>query len=135
MERAEQVLRDVQRAAEHGTATEEEVGEAERNLAEKEASLNRTKVEALAANSNLSAAEIESMRASGMGWGRIAKEAGVHPSVLGTGSGKSKGKAKGKGKSKGKDWDMDEDADDADDEGGKGNGNKNKGKGKGKGKK
>jgi hypothetical protein len=40
-------------------------------------------------------AQIEDMRASGMGWGEIAHELGVHPSVLGMGHSKKAEKQKG----------------------------------------
>lgn len=39
----------------------------------------------------ISAAQVETMRASGMGWGEIAHELGLHPSVLGLGHAKKAG--------------------------------------------
>jgi hypothetical protein len=78
--------------------------------------LDAERVRAIADQSGRSPADIQSMRNSGMGWGAIAKETGVHASVNAkgkgknspaddaiptdddTGSGKSKSKSKGKGK-------------------------------------
>lgn len=61
-----------------------------------EQKLDTARVEAIARESGRSPAEIQSMRASGMGWGAIANETGVHPSVNARGNAKSGGKGKGK---------------------------------------
>lgn len=61
-----------------------------------EQKLDTARIEAIARKSGRSPAEIQSMRASGMGWGAIANETGVHPSVNARGNAKSGGKGKGK---------------------------------------
>ncbi|ADU63613.1 MAG: hypothetical protein KUA35_16585 [Pseudodesulfovibrio sp.] len=61
-----------------------------------EQKLDTARVEGIARKSGRSPAEIQSMRASGMGWGAIANETGVHPSVNAKGNAKSSGKGKGK---------------------------------------
>jgi hypothetical protein len=61
-----------------------------------EQKLDTARVEAIARKSGRSPAEIQSMRASGMGWGAIANETGVHPSVNAKGNAKSSGKGKGR---------------------------------------
>lgn len=61
-----------------------------------EQKLDAARVEAIARKSGRSPAEIQSLRASGMGWGTIANETGVHPSVNARGNAKSSGKGKGK---------------------------------------
>ncbi|QGY40570.1 hypothetical protein GM415_10685 [Pseudodesulfovibrio cashew] len=91
-----------------GTRTERE--EAERDLeraegryADSQKKLDHARLEAYADRCGKSPSEIQAMRDSGMGWGRIAKECGIHPSAAGKGNkgkGKSKNKSKGKGKKK-----------------------------------
>lgn len=82
--------------------------EAAREVQESQAAYDTTKVKALAQASGRSESEVQAMRDSGMGWGVMAKELGVHPSALGRGNAdkgagaKGKGKAKSKGKGKGK---------------------------------
>lgn len=60
---------------------------------------------ALAAVSGVTQEDIEGMRASGMGWGEIAHELGVHPSVLGLGHAKQMAKAERSRSAKGFDAD------------------------------
>lgn len=67
-------LADAQAAFDAGEISAEE-------FAEIEAAIDSR----LAGISGVSVAEIGEMRASGMGWGEIAHEIGVHPSVLGLG--------------------------------------------------
>ncbi|AMK11228.1 hypothetical protein [Pseudodesulfovibrio indicus] len=64
--------------------------------------LDNARVDALALECGKTSDEIRAMRNSGMGWGRIAKECGVHPSANGKGQGKNKDKGMGKDKSKDK---------------------------------
>lgn len=79
--------------------------------------LETQRTQALAQESGKSEAEVRAMRQSGMGWGRMARDLGVHPSALGIGNAKAvktktkaaqkNNKAKGnsggsKGKGKGK---------------------------------
>ncbi|BCS87829.1 hypothetical protein [Pseudodesulfovibrio sediminis] len=92
------------------SGTKEEQDEARREVetakgryAEAVGKMDMAHVNAIAEECDKSPAEIQAMRNSGMGWGRIAKECGVHPSVSGKGKGKDKGKKKDKGnKDKGK---------------------------------
>lgn len=60
--------------------------------------LDNARVDALAMECGKTSDEIRAMRDSGMGWGRIAKECGVHPSA--SGKGHAKNKAKGNKKPK-----------------------------------
>ncbi len=90
-----------------GTATtqqkeeaEKELGEAEDKYAEAQKNLDTARVDAFAEQCGKSAAAIQAMRDSGMGWGKIAKECGIHPSAAGKGKGKGKQKSKNKGKGK-----------------------------------
>lgn len=135
------VLQDKEATEQEKTEAEKKLEEAEKNYAESEKKLDQAKVDALAERSGKSPAEIQAMRDSGMGWGKIAKETGVHPSALGKGKGKDKGKGKSKSKGKMKSEDDDDDdkkSDDEDDDKDKdeddddSKGKKNKGKGKGK---
>nr|WP_321258027.1 hypothetical protein [uncultured Pseudodesulfovibrio sp.] len=80
---------------------QEDVENAEERFTESQAKLDEARIDAFARESGKSPSEIQAMRDSGMGWGRIAKETGVHASVSGKGKGKSKNKSKGKGKNKG----------------------------------
>lgn len=61
----------------------ERSGKIEESLEEKERDLDRARAEKLSRESGTSETEILRMRQSGMGWGRIAKEVGVHPGMLG----------------------------------------------------
>lgn len=74
----------------------------------------QAKVTALAEDSDLSESEIIAMRESGMGWGKIANDLGIHPSVLGAGSGKD---------SDDDDTDEDDETFDTDDDDSNGKGN------------
>lgn len=68
-------------------AAKQEVEEAEQEQEEASAKLDDARADALAEQSGRSRAEIQAMRDSGMGWGRIAKELDVHPSAMGKGKG------------------------------------------------
>jgi len=59
------------------------------------AKLDEARVNALAEKSGRSPAEIRAMRESGMGWGAIANQTGVHPSVNAQGKGKNKASGRG----------------------------------------
>ncbi|QJB58258.1 hypothetical protein [Pseudodesulfovibrio sp. zrk46] len=105
------------------TATQEEKEEAEKKVEEAEAKyaasqkkLDTARVDAYAKQCGKSRAQIQAMRDSGMGWGRIAKECGIHPSAAGKGKGKNKDKNKNKNK-KNKSKYSDDDNDDEDDDG------------------
>lgn len=86
-----------------GTATQEEreqaeqdLEDAENNYAKAQKKLDTARVDAFAEQCGKSPAEIQAMRDSGMGWGKIAKECGIHPSAAGKGKGKGKDKKKSK---------------------------------------
>lgn len=142
VERARRALEEARRIG-NGDIIEERRREYQRSreqYRDAQQSLDEAKVDALARESGHSRAEIRSMRNSGMGWGRIAREVGAHPSVLGKGQG-SAGKGKGHpGKGAmmkhGRDYDRDdrsyEDYDD--DRGSKGKGKSKARGGRGKGK-
>lgn len=90
----------------NGSAAEKEearerVEEAERDYRRAQEKLNTARLDAFAEACGTSSARIQAMRDSGMGWGRIAKECGIHPSVAGQGRGKGKGRGKNKGKGRG----------------------------------
>ncbi|BDQ36814.1 hypothetical protein SYK_11740 [Pseudodesulfovibrio nedwellii] len=102
-----------------GTVAEQQqaqtnVENAEKKFTKAQGKLDEARVDAFARESGKSPADIQAMRDSGMGWGRIAKETNVHPSTSGKGKGKTKNKGKGKGKNSGNstyadsDDDMDE---------------------------
>jgi len=57
--------------------------------------LDNARVDKLAFECGKTSDQIRAMRNSGMGWGRIAKECGAHPSAAGKAKGKSKNKGKG----------------------------------------
>lgn len=89
------------------TATQQEKEDAEKRLedaeddyAKAQKKLDTARVDAFAEQCGKSSAEIQAMRDSGMGWGKIAKECGIHPSAAGKGKGKGKNKNKNKGKGK-----------------------------------
>jgi hypothetical protein len=91
------------------TTTTEQKEEAEKNLedaeieyAKAQKELDTARVDAFAEQCGKSPSEIQAMRNSGMGWGKIAKECGIHPSAAGKGKVKEKNKNKNKNKGKGK---------------------------------
>lgn len=81
---------------------EKDLDEAEDNYRDAQKKLDTARLDAFAEQCGKSPSQIQAMRNSGMGWGRIAKECGIHPSVAGKGKGKGKGKSKKKNKGKGK---------------------------------
>jgi len=90
-----------------GTTAEQEQAQqdvdiAEDKYAKAQKKLDTARVDAFADQCGKSPTQIQAMRDSGMGWGKIAKECGVHPSAAGKGKGKSKNKEKKKKKDKGK---------------------------------
>lgn len=127
-----------------GTATPEQKEEAEKkledaeeNYAKAQKKLDSARVDAFADQCGKSSAQIQAMRDSGMGWGKIAKECGIHPSAAGKGKDKSKSKGKknknkkNKGGEEDEGDDMDDDDEDDDSESkSKSKSKKNKGKGK-----
>jgi len=78
----------------------EDVEKAEEKYEAAEKKLDTARTDAFAEQCGKSSAQIQAMRDSGMGWGKIAKECGIHPSAAGKGKGKSKDKNKNKSKGK-----------------------------------
>ncbi len=75
-----------------GTPTVEEIAATEQKLAAEElnlASMEKVYTDAVAEGTGVVASDILAMRTSGMGWGEIAHELGVHPSALGLGHDKA----------------------------------------------
>jgi hypothetical protein len=130
--RAREVLNEVLKT---GTAEEQQQAAQEMNQARQEyqkaeKNLDTARINAIAEKSGRSPEDIQAMRQSGMGWGAIAKETGIHASASG------KGQGKGKNKSATEDDDSLGNGQGNDSDNAKGNGNKkSKDKGKGKGKK
>jgi hypothetical protein len=98
--KAKDILDKVMKA---GTAREREQAEkdlddAQNRYARAQKNLDTARLDAFAEKCGKSPAEIQAMRNSGMGWGVIAKECGVHPSTAGKAKGKNKNKGKGKKK-------------------------------------
>ena len=81
---------------------EKDVEEAAVKYEDAEKKLDTARTDAFAVQCGKSSAEIQAMRNSGMGWGKIAKECGIHASAAGKGKGKDKNKDKHKNKGKGK---------------------------------
>lgn len=112
VEEATQASDDVKKAKEVldvvlGTGTpaeqkqaQKEMEEAEEKYATAEKKLDTARVDAIAQQCGKSSVQIQAMRNSGMGWGKIAKDCGIHPSVNSKGKGKDKNKNKNKGKKK-----------------------------------
>jgi len=84
------------------TQAEKDVEVAEEKYAEAQKKLDTARVDAFAQQCGKSPGEIQAMRNSGMGWGKIAKECDIHPSAAGKGKGKSKNKNKNKKEKKNK---------------------------------
>lgn len=83
-------------------AAEQDYMEAEEAKEDADRKLDEARVDAFANECGKSSSEIQAMRNSGMGWGRIAKECGAHPSTAGKGKGKGKDKWKNSGSKGGK---------------------------------
>lgn len=119
---------------------EEQVEDARQDVRQARQRLDEARYTALAEEAGVSPNKVRALRESGMGWGRVARELGVHPSLLGKGSAFKDKAAKRGGKGKGmQDRDGMDDADDVpgdiEDEddvtqspGAKGKGRKNKDK-------
>jgi len=131
--KAREVLNEVLKtgSAEEQQQAAQEMNQARQEYQKAEKALDTARINAIAEKSGRSPEDIQAMRQSGMGWGAIAKETGIHASVNGKGQGKGKNKSS-----------TDDDGDtlgngaDKDSDNTKGNGNKkSKDKGKGKGKK
>jgi hypothetical protein len=87
--------------AEEQAKAEQDVENAQTRYNKAQKNLDTARVDAFASQCDKSPAEIQAMRDSGMGWGLIAKECGIHPSASGKGKGKDKVKNKDKGQGKG----------------------------------
>ena len=98
--KAKEILDAVMKAGttEEQKKAEEDLDQAQDRYARAQKNLDTARLDAFAEKCGKTPAQIQAMRESGMGWGRIAKECGVHPSTAGKAKGKSKNKNKGKGK-------------------------------------
>ena len=65
---------------------------AEHEHQELNAKLDRARIHAIAEAADVRPKKVRKMREDGMGWGKIAKTLGVHPSVIGKGRQKHKDK-------------------------------------------
>ncbi len=105
--RIERILGDVDKAKEilTGKPGTGDATRAQETLRRKEAELEKARVDAMAASSGVSRDKVAAMRASGRGWGDIARELGVSPRIVGVGDdGKDWRGNPGKGKGKKKGW-------------------------------
>ncbi len=103
-EKARQVYdraRNLGKPATEVKKAEEDLQKAEGSLREANVKLDTARVNAIADAAGVSPAQVQEMRASGKGWGAIAGELGVHPSVVNRGKGKKAGMSQdGAGKMK-----------------------------------
>jgi hypothetical protein len=83
MQRLQQGERELEEARQLGD--EEQIRMREREVEENRFQLEDSRVQTLSQESGVPPQQISQMRESGMGWGEIAKELGVHPGVLGYG--------------------------------------------------
>ena len=102
--KAREILDKVRRAGtrQQQQQAEEDLDSAQDRYARAQKNLDQARLDAFADKCGKSPAEIQAMRDSGMGWGLIAKECGVHPSTAGKAKGKNKNKNKSQGKGRGK---------------------------------
>lgn len=109
LSRIERILGDVEKAKEILTGkpgtSGTDVTKAQEVLRVREAELEKARVDAMAAASGKTSAQVAALRAKGQGWGDIARDLGVSPRVVGLGDGKRGGddddRGPGKGKKKG----------------------------------
>lgn len=83
LDRIERVLDDVEQIQRIMRDRPYEVESARERLHRAEAQLERERIHAMSAASGISRRRIESMRAHGLSWGRIAHDLGVSPFVVG----------------------------------------------------
>lgn len=110
--KAKEILDAVKKAgnAEEQEQAQKDLEAAEERYGEASAKLDEARVDSFARESGKSPSEIQAMRDSGMGWGRIAKEVGIHPSASGKGKGKGRSKNKGKSRKKNTSFENDNDS-------------------------
>lgn len=107
--RIERILTDVDKAREilTGTSSTGDVTRAKNILSQRQAELERARIDVLSASSGLSRDKIAAMRDAGRGWGEIARDLGINVDILGVGpdgkdlTGKGYAKVANKGKKKG----------------------------------
>lgn len=104
--RIERILGDVDKAKEilTGKPGTGDATRAQETLRRKEAELEKARVDAMAASSGVSRDKVAAMRASGRGWGDIARELGVSPRIVGVGDDGKDWRGPGPGKGKKKGW-------------------------------
>lgn len=107
--RIERILTDVDKARDilTGTSSTGDVARAKNILSQRQAELERARIDVLSASSGLSRDKIAAMRDAGRGWGEIARDLGINVDILGVGpdgkdlTGKGYAKVANKGKKKG----------------------------------
>ncbi|MBU1229988.1 MAG: hypothetical protein KKA55_14470 [Proteobacteria bacterium] len=87
LERIERVLDDVEQLQRIMQDRPHEVDSARERLLRKQAELERERVHAMSRAARVSERRVESMRAQGLSWGRIAQELRVSPFVVGVATG------------------------------------------------
>ena len=91
MERAKKAYEESTDSAER-ERRRQEYEHAEREHGEFNANLDSARIHAIAEAADVRPRKVRKMREAGMGWGKIAKTLGVHPSVIGKGHQTHKGK-------------------------------------------
>lgn len=107
--RIERILTDVDKAREilTGTSSTSDVDRAKNILSQRQAELERARIDVLSASSGMSRDKIAAMRDAGRGWGEIARDLGINVDIVGVGpdgkdlTGKGYAKVANKGKKKG----------------------------------
>ena len=85
--RIERILDDVEQIQRIMHDKPSEMESARQRLLKREAELERERVQAMSRAAHISPKVVEGMRARGMSWGRIARELGVSPFVVGVAEG------------------------------------------------
>lgn len=107
--RIERILTDVDKAKEilTGKSSTSDAARAKDVLSQRQADLERARIDVLSASSGMSRDKIAAMRDAGRGWGDIARDLGINVDILGVGpdgkdlTGKGYAKVANKGKKKG----------------------------------
>jgi len=107
--RIERILTDVDKAREilTGTSSTSDVNRAKDILSQRQAELERARIDVLSASSGISRDKIAVMRDAGRGWGEIARDLGINVDIVGVGpdgkdlTGKGYAKVANRGKKKG----------------------------------
>lgn len=107
--RIERILTDVDKAREilTGKSSTSDVNRAKDILSQRQAELERARIDVLSASSGISRDKIAVMRDAGRGWGEIARDLGINVDIVGVGpdgkdlTGKGYAKVANRGKKKG----------------------------------